>query len=251
MTLQGPSPSPNEWSEDASAIFLELAEIFVPARAEQIDALVKLIPASVEEEFTVVELASGEGKLAEAILEHFPRCHLLALDGSETMRTSLQQRLSRFEDRLEVRHFELADLSWRTGLPSPLRAVLCSLSVHHLDAAGKRRLFSDMKKRLERGGALLLADVVMPANQRIADLFAQQYDEIVRAQSLAQRGDLSGFEEFEKQKWNWYRYDYGIPDQYDKPSRLYEQLGLLEEVTFSTIDVFWMRAGHAIFGGYK
>jgi tRNA (cmo5U34)-methyltransferase len=243
--------NPSQWSEDTSNLFLDVAELFVPAREEQTSTLLQLIPANAAEEFTVVELASGEGKLAEAILEHFPRAHYLALDGSEAMREHFQQRLARFANRLEVRPFELSKQAWRAELPAQVRCVLSSLCVHHLDGPGKRRLFRDMLKHLEPGGALLLADLVLPPNQRVADFFAQQYDEIVRAQSRVMRGDLSGYEEFEKHQWNYFRYDYGKPDLYDQPSPLNEQLRWLEEVRFGVVDCFWMRAGHAIYGGYK
>jgi len=243
--------SQNQWSETASNLFLNLAEIFVPARAEQIDTLLHLIPAKVDEQCTIVELGAGEGRLAEAVLEHFPRCHYLALDGSEAMRTRMQQRLARFGGRLEIRPFELEQTNWRAELPEQVRCIQSSLCVHHLNASDKRHLFHDMFKHLEPGGALLLADLVLPANQRIADHFADQYDTIVREQSLQLRGDLSGFEEFQQQTWNYFRYDYGKPDLYDQPSPLADQLRWLQEVLFSVVDCYWMRAGHAIYGGYK
>jgi tRNA (cmo5U34)-methyltransferase len=243
--------SQNQWSESESNLFLNVAEIFVPSRGEQTSALLQLIPAEINEEFTVVELAAGEGALAEAILEGFSRCHYIALDGSEVMRARMRQRLERFSERLEIRPFELEEANWRAELPDQVRCVLSSLCVHHLDGSGKRRLFHDMFSHLEPGGALLLADLVLPADQRIANFFAQQYDKIVREQSLEQRGDLSGFDEFQEQTWNYFRHDYGKPDLYDQPSRLIEQLRWLEEVRFRHVDCFWMRAGHAIYGGYK
>jgi tRNA (cmo5U34)-methyltransferase len=241
----------SHWSENDSNLFLNRADIFVPAREEQTSTLLDLIPANIDETFTVVELASGEGNLAEAILTRFPRCHYLALDGSLTMRTHLQQRLAYFAERLEVRPFELSNQAWRSELPAQVRCILSSLCVHHLDGSGKRQLFRDMLKHLEPDGALLLADLVLPANQRIADFFAQQYDDIVREQSLAKLGDLSGYEEFEKQQWNYFRYDYGKPNLHDLPSLLSEQLRWLQEVRFRQVDCYWMRAGHAIYGGYK
>ncbi|HEY5675235.1 MAG TPA: hypothetical protein VIR81_00530, partial [Myxococcales bacterium] len=56
----------NRWSEEASSLFVDLADIFVPARAEQIATLTQLIPAAPDEEFTAVELAAGDGTLARA-----------------------------------------------------------------------------------------------------------------------------------------------------------------------------------------
>lgn len=243
----------NHWNEDNSTRFLELGELFVPGRAEQLATLVNLLPALPDESFTVVELGAGAGHLTLEVLEKFPRCHYLAFDGSKTMREYLARKLASFRDRLEISSFELTEQAWRQTLPSPLRCVLSSLCVHHLTGPQKRQLFVDMAQRLETGGAILLADLVEPATQRVADLFARQYDEMVYEQSMAQRGNLSGYEQFCEMKWNYFIHDYGSanPDPIDHPSPLSEQLCWLSEAGFSSVDCFWMRAGHAIYGGYK
>lgn len=54
----------------------------MPARDEQIDTMCSLIPADAHETFTVVDLGAGEGILAQAVLERFPHCRYVALDGS-------------------------------------------------------------------------------------------------------------------------------------------------------------------------
>src|SRR5438105_4389721 len=83
------------------------------------------------------------------------------------------------------------------------------------------QLFVDLAGCLDTGGALLLADVIEPASQQVADLFARQYDEMVREQSRAKRGDLSGYQQFSEMKWNYFIHDYGSPnpDPIDHPSR--------------------------------
>ncbi len=236
----------DQWSEGDSEIFIDLGEIFVPRRAEQMAALLDLIPARADEQFTIVELASGEGALAQAILERFQVCHYIAFDGSAVMR-----HLTQFSERLEIRPFELAEREWRTTLPSPLRCVVSSLSIHHLFDEEKQQLFRELAEHLEPGGALLVADIIKPATQQIADLFAQQYDDIVRKQSLIMRGDLSGFEQFQQLKWNYFLHDYHSVDTNDHPSCLSDQLRWLREASFSVVDCFWMQAGHAVYGGYK
>jgi tRNA (cmo5U34)-methyltransferase len=243
----------DHWSEDNSADFLELGELFVPARAEQLATLVDLVPAQPTETFTVVELGAGAGHLARAILERFPHCHYVALDGSERMREHLSRHLTHLGDRVEIRPFELAEQAWRRTLPSPLRCVLSSLCVHHLTGPKKRQLFFEMEQLLEPGGALLLADIVEPPSPLVAHLFARQYDEIVREQSLAQRGNLSGYEQFSQMRWNYFLYDYASadPDPIDHPSLLSDQLDWLGETGFGVASCFWMRAGHAIYGGYR
>jgi SAM-dependent methyltransferase len=245
-----PADPANQWSESDSASFINLAEIFVPGRTEQIAALLHLIPAQADETFTIVELASGEGRLAEAVLENFSACHYIALDGSELMRTRMAQRLVRFSSRLEIRPFDIAEQAWRTTLPTPLRAVLSSLCVHHLSAQGKQKLFQDVANHLETGGALLLADIIEPATPHVAQLFARQYDAIVRQQSLALRGNLSGYEQFQAMKWNYFTYDYG-EQTYDQPSQLSDQVRWLSSAGFTHADCYWLRAGHAVYGGYR
>ena len=190
------TPAFDQWDESSSQSFLAVSDIFVPGRVEQTNTLLDLIPGRQDEVFTIAELAAGGGELAETILDRFPNCHYLALDGSDVMLTHLHKRLAGFGERIEIRQFDIAAQDWRTQLPTPLRCVLSSLCVHHLFGTEKRQLFHDIRKSLEPGGALLLADIIKPANERIAQLFAHQYDEIVREQSLAIRGDLSGYQRF-------------------------------------------------------
>lgn len=240
------------WTEDDSAVFIEAADMFVPARAEQVTTLCGLVPGGANDVFTVVELAAGDGTLAEALLKAFPRCHYVALDVSAVMREHLLRRLAPFGDRVEARHFELAARDWRESLPSPLRCVVSSLSVHHLTGEEKRALFVDMAARLDPGGALLLADIVEPVSPAVAALYARQYDAIVREQSMA-ADDPDGYTRFQELRWNYFAYDYctSSADTYDFPSLLSDQLLWLREAGYSSVDCFWLRAGHAIYGGYR
>ncbi len=70
-----------DWTRDGSELHRRLAQVAVPARAEQIATLLMLIPFGRDETFRAVELAAGEGRLAAAILTAFPNATLLALDG--------------------------------------------------------------------------------------------------------------------------------------------------------------------------
>lgn len=238
-----------QWGEDESRAFLEWADVVVPARAEQIQILRQLIPADRSEAFAVAELGAGDGSLASGILEHFPRCSYWALKRSPAMRERLTAILAPFRDRVEVRAFDLVEPTWRTALPAALRCVLASLVVHHLSGPDKRTLFHDIASALDRGGGLLLADLVEPTTPWERELFARQWDEAVRSQSLAHTGTLGAYETFRRQRWNYYTDP--TPDPYDVPSTLAEQLQWLTEAGFESVACFWMHAGHAIFGGYR
>ena len=70
------------WEEEDSRLFLKYGHIFVPERERLARAFIDLIPADQDEAFRVVELGVGGGWLSEAILDHFPRAEVIALDGS-------------------------------------------------------------------------------------------------------------------------------------------------------------------------
>lgn len=246
--MAGDMASPH-WSEDDSTRFLAMDDVVVPMREHQIATLCALIPAQADEMFNVVELGAGGGMLARAVLEAYPNCHYYALDGSEVMRAQLRERLAPYGDRVTVAAFELAENTWRETLPAPLRCVLSSLVVHHLTHEGKQRMFADVAQRLEPGGALLLADLVAPASDRVRRLFAEQWNDSARAQSQALAGDLSLYQAFRDAEWNYY--ELTEEDPIDHPSPLSDQLVWLRAAGFSVADCFWMLAGHTIYGGYR
>ncbi|HLJ60488.1 MAG TPA: class I SAM-dependent methyltransferase [bacterium] len=243
------SATGSRWTEADSKAFDAFGDVVVPSRAEQIDTLCALIPASADESFTAVELAAGGGKLARAVLDRFPRCHYVALDGSPHMRARLREVLAPFGRRAVVAAFRLEAARWRAALPRPLRCVLTSLAVHHLTAGQKRRLFADLAGRLEPGGALLIADLVEPAAARVGALFASQWDRAAREQSGTGPRAARTRARFAQGGWNYYRLT--TPDPVDQPSRLLDQLDWLRRAGLHAVDCFWMRAGHAIFGGYR
>jgi len=237
--------------DQETATWLKLAESVIPAYGEQIATLVRLIPARPIDAFTVVELGVGDGKLARAVLDAFPQCHYVALESSEALRAHAQSALATYGERFALRAFELAEPSWRRALPNPLRCVLASLCLHELSDDGKRTLFADLSLRIQPEGALLIADLVRPRTPRIAQLYAAQYEASVREQSQARHGDLRDFETFRTKGWNYFARPTNAAPSVPAPSPLAEQLRWLEEAGLTSVDCFWLRAGHAVYGGYK
>lgn len=233
------------WSEEDSALYARIAPIAVPDRAEQMAVLATLIPYGPKDRFRIVELASGQGRLAHALLRLFPEAELLALDGSSEMRDATAASVEPFGGRAKVEDFDLLDLGWLDRIDGA-GLVTCSLSVHHLDADEKQQLFREVAARLTPGGALLLADIVLPQRPEATEIAAASWDETARAQA-EERGEPDLYDSFADAQWNLFRY----PDPgFDKPSPLAHQLAWLSEAGFVDVDCFWLRAGHAVYGGY-
>lgn len=240
------SPIPlSSWSEANSQQFVDYGRYFVPEREKQIDMLCKLVPPA-SGPLRLLELCCGEGLLAEALLEHFPQAALTGYDGSPLMLERAAQRLERFGERFSVRHFELAERNWRGG-QAQYNAILSSLAIHHLDAAGKQALYTDVYQMLLPGGIFLMADLVLPVGSEAMEFAAAEWDAAVRQQALELDGTLEAYEFFVREGWNIFRY----PDPMDQPSPLNDHIRWLEAAGYQDLNVFWASAGHAVWGGRR
>ncbi len=235
------------WSEADSRRFIERGQIHIPLRNEIQETILDLIPAEPDESFLAVELGVGSGWLSESILERFPAARVLGLDGSPTMLRETDDRLRRFAGRFKLRPFRLEDRSWLARVGPDVRCFVSSLVIHHLDGDGKRVLYRDLHEHLEAGGGVLIADLVAPCGERERRYIAQRWDTEVERQSLTVTGSLDAYREFVDGHSNWYAY----PDPMDMPSTVPEHLTWLADAGFAGVDVFWIRAGHAVYGGYR
>lgn len=244
----GPEQDVRQWNEDDSATFIDLGRYFVPQRETQISTIRDLIPPPLAGE-RLVELCSGEGLLSRALLEAFGETEVLALDGSDAMRAKTRETAGPLVGRLETRAFDLAAQDWRR-FDEPVRAFVSSLAIHHLDGAEKQALFRDLHAALVPGGALLIADLIAPASRAGWRLAAHTWEAGVRERGQQLDGDGEGVVAlFNKEGWNFFADP--DPDPMDKPSPLADQLDWLRAAGFTGVDVFWMTAGHAIYGGFK
>jgi trans-aconitate methyltransferase len=237
----------DRWSETNSRTFLDRGRVFTPDRDGIARVIGDLIPAAPADAFVAVDIGCGQGWLSAAVLGRFPAARVLALDGSPAMLAAARELLAPFGGRADFRQFDLFDPAWPDRIGGPVRCLLSSLALHHLDGPAKRALYARLLPVLEPGGALLMADLIEPTSEPQRRHYARAWDEIVREQSLAFTGDLRAYEAFLAERWNLF--DHPDPDV-DKPSTLPDHLRWLAEAGYVGVDAFWLRAGHAIFGGY-
>lgn len=106
----------------------------------------------------VLELGTGTGETAAALLERHPEAELVGLDESSAMLGEARLRLP--GDRVQLRVARLEE-----PLPDgPFDLVASALCVHHLGPDEKRSLFERLREALGPGGRFVLADVIVPVN---------------------------------------------------------------------------------------
>ena len=233
------------WTEQDSETYREIADVAVPRRDEMIATLAGAVPFAADEPVKMLELGSGDGRLAEALLTVFPRATLTALDGSESMRRAAAARLALFGERARVAAFDVASLDWWDRMFGA-DLIVSSLCLHHLNDAKKQYLYKAAAERLSPRGALLIADLVEPQHAALRRLAADQWDAAAKQQAEA-AGSPALFERFVEANWNHFR----APDAADQPSALFHHLIWLRHAGFAAVDCCWLHAGHAVFGGFK
>lgn len=234
------------WTETESALYRDLSRYAVPQRERQIAIVVDRV-ARAAAAGDVLEICCGEGLLTAALLQRLPEARVHAYDGSESMLAATRARAGD-PARLATRIIDIAATDWRQ-FGAPLRAVVSSLAVHHLDGAGKRRLFADLHAALAPGGVFVLADVVQPAGDAGSAIAAELWDQEVRDRALALDGDLAGFEAFRRADWNHFRH--ASLDPIDKPSTVAEHLDWLRAAGYVEVDLHWMTAGQMILSAVR
>lgn len=105
---------------------------------------------------TLLELGTGTGETARAVLQRHPDGVLIGIDASREMLEHARARLP--AERVELRLGRLED-----ALPAGSFGVIFSaLAVHHLDGPAKAALFARVAASLSPGGRFVLADLVVP-----------------------------------------------------------------------------------------
>jgi tRNA (cmo5U34)-methyltransferase len=141
--------------------YLELIHAEVPRYEELQEAAIEAIPF---EPARVLELGFGTAETTRRIWQRYPKSRITGLDSSPDMVFKARQlgweemRLGRIEDPLP---------------DGPWDLVISVLTVHHLDADGKRDLFRRVR---EHSRSLVIGDVVEVEPERRVTPVDYDYD---------------------------------------------------------------------------
>src|SRR5439155_5691554 len=141
----------SEWEWDPDTYLATMAEE-IPGYEELQEAVVAATEGV--RATRVLELGIGTGETALRVQAKHPDAGWVGIDASEPMLARARERLPDADLRLRRLEDELP--------PGPFDLVVSILAVHHLDAAGKRELFSRVARVVEPGGHFVLGDVVVP-----------------------------------------------------------------------------------------
>jgi SAM-dependent methyltransferase len=202
-------------------------------RTEAFRIMTTLVPFGPEEPIRVLDIGTGQGTVASVVLDAFPNARAVGLDVSEPMRDIASERMARYGDRFRYQLGDFVDGDLPADLGGPFDVIVSSKAIHHLPAPKKQLLYRSIHEILSQGGCFFDLDSIAPSDP----VLAKQYRSATRLMhglpaeepERANRGPSAGH--------------YFLP--------LDEQLDLLRNAGFGTVDCFWKRLRQTLVGGYK
>lgn len=174
---------------------------------------------SEKESPAILDVGAGTGLLSALLLEKYPAATIMLLDISDKMLAVAEKR---FGGRSTIT-FRTGDYS-RVDLGGPYDLVCSALSIHHLDAGDKRRLFSRIFSALIPGGLFVNADQAEGETPYFSRRYREYWDEFLK------NGPLKPEESREILRRR---------DTLDRNEKLSDQLAWLSEAGFSDVDVVY------------
>lgn len=198
---------------------------YIPQYEQMIAAAVGLVRGD------IIDLGTGTGALAAAILAAHPSARVKCVDIDPAMLETARGRLASFADRAELVH-----ASFDAALP-PCDAVVASLALHHVpELERKRALYTRIHDALRPGGCLIIADATVhedgPERAAAFDVWSRW---------MAQHGIAQPEADALFAKW-------AGEDRYYP---LAIELRLLADAGFARPECFWKYGPVSVYGAFK
>jgi tRNA (cmo5U34)-methyltransferase len=216
--------------DEAAAGYDGLRSKVIPCFEDFYGTIARLIPRGPQEELAVLDLGAGTGLVSAVIRAAFPQSPITAVDQSAGMLQRLEERFTN-DSRVTA---ELMDYS-AGPLPPDQDVIVSALSIHHLDDAGKQRLFRMVLECLRPGGLFINADLVRGASERVEERYQQLWREHLEASGIS-RQELEGI--YQRM-------------QYDLTAPLAAQLIWLRASGFIDVDCHYRYDNFAVYAGSR
>ena len=198
---------------------------YIPEYEQMIATVVGLVQGD------IIDLGTGTGALAEAILDAKPVARVKLVDIDPAMLEGARARVARFGDRAELVH-----ASFDAELP-PCDAVVASLALHHVPELDcKRALYRRVRDALRPGGCFIIADATVHEQGRERALVYATWSAWMARHGIVQAEADALFA-----KW-------AGEDRYYP---LATELRLLADAGFAQPECFWKYGPMTVYGGFR
>jgi tRNA (cmo5U34)-methyltransferase len=192
--------------------------------------LIELIPFSLHDRFSFLDLGAGTGLVSSLILDRFPNAEAHVLDVSENM---LSKARERFAQNSKV-HFYIQDYA-QSPLHGSYQLIVSAMSIHHLPDAAKQKLIQKIFDALTPHGYFINADLTLGSTDATDKICQKHWQNHLETIGL-EEDELS---EIRKRM------------DLDQPAPLEHQLRWMRQSGFEDVDCFFKHYSFVVYSGKK
>ena len=225
----------HHWKEaDRVADYVSQEDRDAAEMAKVFRIMTDMLPFEPDAPLRVLDVGSGHGVVAAAVLDAFPNATAVGLDVSEAMMEVGRPRMARFGDRFRYHPGDFSDGTLPAELVGPFDVVVSARAIHHLVSENKQRLYADIRGHLADDGCFVNID-----NMRAKDDF---FRPLYRRGPAAVRPAPRPAADPSQPR---------SPGSGEHPDPMEDQLGWFREAGYSHVDCFWKQLGRSMIVGFK
>jgi tRNA (cmo5U34)-methyltransferase len=172
MPHQSKSVTGEVWKDQQLVTaFLTGVRAALPNAADQLEVMLRVLTFTNRPIRRVLDLGSGSGVLAGAILDRFPDAEILLADFSEPMLDAARPRFPSPPHQLRAVDFSTAAWVETVRDLAPFDAVVSGFAIHHQPDDSKRRIYAEIFALLAPGAPFVHIEHVASASPWIEHQF--------------------------------------------------------------------------------
>lgn len=168
--------------------FLTGVRAALPNAADQLDVMLRVLTFTDRPIRRVLDLGSGSGVLAGAILDRFPDAQILLADFSLPMLDAARPRFPSPPHQLRAVDFSTPTWVEAVRDRAPFDAVVSGFAIHHQPDDSKRRIYAEVFELLAPGAPFIHIEHVASASPWIEHQFNELLVDRMYAYDLANGG---------------------------------------------------------------
>lgn len=218
----------HHWKEaDRVADYVQNTDTAFPEAQEVYGILIATQPFERDATLRILDIGSGHGVVAGALLSALPNATAVGLDMSEPMMAEGRVRMAPFGDRFSYHVGDFADGEIPDDLEGTFDLIVSARAIHHLLSPDKAKLYAQIFSRLNDGGAFYNIDNMRPRDEFFRGVYRKMGHRGTRPQGM------------------------GTPSGTERPDPVDDQVTWLRDAGFSHVDCLWKKLGRAMIVGYK
>jgi tRNA (cmo5U34)-methyltransferase len=166
----------------------------------------------------VLDIGGGTGLFSHFLLQKYPKAKITLIDLSDSMLAVAKERFRDYNDF----QFIVDDYTTHT-FSDRFDIIISALSIHHLPAVEKEKLYAKCYDMLDENGVFINVDQVLSPSQKIDNVFSKLLREYVENSGLRKEEIAKAYARM----------------SYDKPSSLADQLLWLNNAGFVHVDCLY------------